>query len=103
MTPELFQPLGARVLVRVLDEDGVSPGGLVIPETAREKGQRGEIAAVGDDTEAIKVEVGDRVLFAKYSGTDLRLGGDDYLILEATDLLAVIRPRPVLAGAAKSA
>lgn len=94
ITPELFQPLGARVLVRVLDDDGVSPGGLVIPETAREKGQRGEIAAIGDDTEAIKVSVGDRVLFAKYSGTDLRLAGEDYLIMDVSDVLAVIRPQP---------
>lgn len=96
-SPETFRPLGSRVLVRVLDEDGMSPGGLVIPETAREKGQRGEIAAIGDDTEAIKVAVGDRVLFAKYSGTDLRLGSEDYLIMEASDLLAVISPQPAAA------
>ncbi len=100
LSPEFFQPLGARVLIRVLDEDGVSPGGLVIPETAREKGQRGEVAAIGDDSEAIKVAVGDRVLFAKYSGTDLRLGGEDHLIMDVSDLLAVIRPQPAVAGAA---
>jgi chaperonin GroES len=88
---EQVQPLGSRVLIRVLEEESVTASGLVIPDTAKEKGQRGEVVAVGDDEEVIKVAKGDRVLFAKYSGTELRFDGDDYLIIEATDLLAIIR------------
>lgn len=100
MTPETVQPLGSRVLIRILAEDSVTASGLVIPDTAKEKGQRGEVVAVGDDEEASKVAVGDRVLFAKYSGTDLSLGGDDHLIMDVADLLAVIRPSGSVASAA---
>jgi chaperonin GroES len=99
MIPETVQPLGSRVLIRVLAEDSVTASGLVIPDTAKEKGQRGEVVAVGDD-EAITVAVGDRVLFAKYSGTELSFGGEDHLILEVADLLAVIRPSGAVATAA---
>jgi chaperonin GroES len=86
---ETIRPLGARVLVRVLEEESVTPTGLLIPDTAKEKPQRGEVVAVGDD-EDIKVAPGDKVLYPKYSGTELRLGGVDHLILEASDILAVI-------------
>ncbi len=86
---ETVRPLGTRVLVRVLDEESVTPSGLFIPDTAKEKPQRGEVVAVGDD-EDIKVAAGDRVLYPKYSGTELRLAGVDHLILDATDLLAVL-------------
>jgi chaperonin GroES len=91
MTHEIVQPLGARVLVRVLEEESVTPSGLVIPETAKEKPQRGEVVAVGDDEEAIKVTPGDRVLYPRYSGTEVRVDDIDHLILEANDLLAVLR------------
>ena len=73
----------------MLDEESVTPSGLFIPDTAKEKPQRGEVVAVGED-EDIKVEPGNRVLYPKYSGTDLRVGGVDHLILESTDLLAVL-------------
>jgi chaperonin GroES len=86
---ESVRPLGARVLVRVLDEESVTPSGLLIPDTAKEKPQRGEVVAVGDDDD-VKVAPGDRVLYPKYSGTELRLSGVDHLILEMTDLLAVL-------------
>jgi chaperonin GroES len=86
---ETVRPLGARVLVRVLDEESVTPSGLLIPDTAKEKPQRGEVVAIGDD-EDIKVAPGNRVLYPKYSGTELRVGGVDNLILDATDLLAVL-------------
>jgi len=86
---ETVRPLGARVLVRVLDEESVTPSGLLIPDTAKEKPQRGEVVAIGDD-EDIKVAPGNRVLYPKYSGTELRVGGVDHLILDATDLLAVL-------------
>ena len=86
-----IQPLGARVLARVVEEEAVTKGGLVIPDTAKEKPQRAEVIAVGDDEDMIKVVPGDLVLFAKYTGTELRFDGTDYLILDAGDLLAVIR------------
>ncbi len=95
---ELIQPLGSRVLVRVLPEESVTKSGLYLPDTAKEKPQRGEVVAVGDDSEAIKVAVGDRVLFPKYTGTELRLDGTDYLLIDAAELLAILREAP--AGAA---
>ncbi len=88
---ETVKPLGTRVLVRVVEEQSVTASGIVLPDTAKEKPQRGEVVAVGDDEEAIKVAPGDRVLYPKYSGTELKLGGLDHLILDANDLLAVLR------------
>ncbi|HLI38831.1 MAG TPA: co-chaperone GroES [Streptosporangiaceae bacterium] len=88
---EEIRPLGSRVLARLVAEESVTRGGLVIPDTAKEKPQRAEVVAVGDDEETIKVAPGDLVLFARYAGTELRLDGADYLILDASDLLAVIR------------
>ncbi len=87
---EMVRPLGARVLVRVEEEASVTASGLVIPDTAKDKPQRGVVVAVGDDEDLLKVAVGDRVLYPKYSGTELRLDGADHLILEASDLLAVV-------------
>jgi chaperonin GroES len=86
---ETVRPLGARVLVRVLEEESVTSSGLVIPDTAKEKPQRGVVVAVGDDDEAIKVSPGDEVLYPRYTGTEVRLQGNDHLIVEANDLLAV--------------
>ncbi len=97
---EQVQPLGSRVLVRLLAEESVTKSGLYVPDTAKEKPQRGEVVAIGDDTEAIKVSVGDRVLFAKYTGTEIRLDGDEHLIIESNDLLAVIRIADAAAAAA---
>ncbi len=88
---ERGEPLGARVLVRVLEDESMTVSGLVIPDTAKEKPQRGIVVAVGDDEEMIKVAPGDRVLFPRYSGTELRLEGFDHLVIEATELLAVLR------------
>lgn len=100
MTPDTIQPLGSRVLVRLLDEDSVTASGLVIPDTAKEKGQKGEVVAVGDDEETIKVKAGDRVLFAKYAGTELSLAGQEHLLMDVNDLLAVLRPVEAVVGAA---
>lgn len=96
---ETVQPLGARVLVQLIEEESYTPSGLVLPDTAKDKPQRGEVVAVGDDEE-IKVEVGDRVFFARYTGTELRLENRDYLILEAADLLAVLSTTGAAASAA---
>ena len=85
---ETVQPLGSRVLVEVLDQESVS--GLVIPDTAKAKQQRGVVVAVGDDQDLIKVKPGETVLFPQYTGTELSLDGRDYLVIDATELLAVI-------------
>jgi chaperonin GroES len=88
------QPLGSRVLVRIVVQESVTPSGLVLPDTAKEKPQRGEVIAIGDDAEVIKVAVGDRVLFPKYTGTEIKLDEQDHLIIESTDLLAILRDQP---------
>jgi chaperonin GroES len=93
-----IQPLGDRVLIRLVEDEAFTKSGLVIPDTAKEKPQRGEVVAVGDDEETIKVKVGDLVLFAKYSGTELRLDGADYLILNSADVLAILRRSAVKAA-----
>ena len=92
-----IQPLGSRVLVRVLAEPATTASGIVLPDTAKEKPQRGEVTAIGDDEDLIKVEPGDVVLYPKYTGTEVSVDGDEHLILEATDLLAVVRTAAVAA------
>ena len=93
-----IRPLGSRVLARIVEEEAVTKSGLVIPDTAKEKPQRAEIIAVGDDEEMIKVVPGDLVLFAKYAGTEVRFDGIDYLILDISDLLAVIGATAAIAA-----
>jgi chaperonin GroES len=85
-TPNL-QPLGSRVLVKPLDQEARTASGLILPETAKEKPQTGLVVALGDD-EAIKVKVDDRVLFAKYSGAEVKLDGVEYLLMDSGDILA---------------
>lgn len=92
-----IRPLADRVVVKPLDETEDMRGGLYIPDTAKEKPQQGEIVAVGpgrvaDDGSRVEMELkkGDRVLYGKYSGTDITLGGDEYLILRESDVLAVL-------------
>ena len=91
------QPLSDRVVVRPLDEFEQMRGGLYIPDTAKEKPSQGEVVAVGpgrvsdDGTRlAMDVRAGDRVLYGKYSGTDVTLGGEEVLILRESDILAII-------------
>ena len=83
----IVQPLGARVLIQPLEQEGRTASGLLLPETAKEKPQTGRVIAVGDD-EGIKVKVDEKVLFAKYTGTEIKLGGVDYLLMDHNDLLA---------------
>jgi len=92
-----IRPLQDRILVRRLDEDEEVQGGIIIPDTAKEKPQEGEVVAVGpgkvtDDGKRQKVEVkeGDRILFAKYAGTEVKVDGEDYLIMREDDVLAVM-------------
>ncbi len=82
-----LQPLGTRVLVKPLEQEARTAGGLYLPETAKEKPQQGLVIAIGED-ETIKVKPNDKVLFAKYTGAEVRLDGGDHLILEANDILA---------------
>jgi chaperonin GroES len=85
-----IRPLGTRVLVQPVEEEGRTSSGIFIPETAKEKPQRGEIIAIGDEEEEIKVKVGQKVLYPKYVGTDIKLDGTDYIIMESDDILAII-------------
>lgn len=82
-----IQPLGTRVLVKPLEQDTKTASGLFLPESAKEKPQTGEVVAIGDD-ESIKLKPKDKVLFAKYSGTEFKFDGVDYLLIEANDVLA---------------
>ena len=87
-----IQPLGSRVLVRPDNEaESRTSGGLYIPETAKEKPQTGEILAIGDDEEEIKVKVGQKVLYPKYTGTEIKLDGMDHIIMDADDILAIVK------------
>jgi chaperonin GroES len=92
-----FRPLHDRVLVRRIDAEEKTPGGIIIPETAKEKPAQGEVLAVGAGTRdeggkltPLDVKVGDRVLFGKWSGTEVVLGGEDRLIMKEADILGVI-------------
>ncbi|MEJ2706678.1 MAG: co-chaperone GroES [Anaerolineales bacterium] len=86
------QPLGSRVLLKPEEEsESRTSSGLYIPETAKEKPQTGFIIAVGDEEEDIKVKVGQKVLFPKYTGTEIKLDGEDHLIMDADDILAIIQ------------
>ncbi len=93
-----IQPLSDRVVVRPLEEAEQMRGGLYIPDTAKEKPQQGEVVAVGpgklsDEGKRLDmdVEVGDKVLYGKYSGTEVTVGGDEYLILRESDILAIVK------------
>ena len=87
-----IKPLGARVVIQPLEEENRTDSGLYIPDTAKEKPQTGVVVAVGVDTEDVKitVKVGDKVLFPKYTGTEIKLGGEDYNIMDFEKVLAVL-------------
>jgi len=86
-----IEPLGDRVLVKVLEQESQTPSGIILPETAREKPQQGLVVAVSQDEEAeIAVEVGDKVLFAKYTGTEIKVDDTPHLLVESSDILALI-------------
>lgn len=87
-----FRPLHDRVLVRRLDEDEKTAGGIIIPDTAKEKPQKGKVVAVGPGKkdEPVTVKVGDDVLYGKYAGTEIALEGSDYLIMRESDILAIV-------------
>lgn len=92
-----LQPLGDRLIVEVLDDEEVLASGIVLPDTAKEKPQRGRILAAGpgprdEDGKHIEMDVGegDEIIFSKYGGTEIKLGADEYLILRESDVLAKV-------------
>ncbi|MCU0544792.1 MAG: co-chaperone GroES [Oscillatoriaceae cyanobacterium Prado104] len=91
------KPLGERVFVKVSASEEKTAGGILLPDTAKEKPQVGEVAAVGpgkrndDGTRTeMEVKVGDKVLYSKYAGTDIKLGTDEYVLLAEKDILAIV-------------
>jgi chaperonin GroES len=102
-----FRPLHDRVLVRRIDAEEKTAGGIIIPDTAKEKPQEGEIVAAGPGARneqgqlvPIDVKPGDRVLFGKWSGTEVKIDGHDYLIMKESDLLGVVEKAGSLKKAA---
>ena len=92
-----IRPLHDRVIVKRMEEERTSPGGIVIPDAAAEKPVRGEVLAAGKGkilengtVRALDVKVGDKVLFGKYSGTEVKVDGDDVLVMREEDIMAVI-------------
>lgn len=92
-----FRPLHDRVLVRRIEAEEKTAGGIIIPDSAKEKPSEGEIVSVGEgardedgDRIPLDVKVGDRVLFGKWSGTEVKVGGEDLLIMKESDILGVI-------------
>jgi chaperonin GroES len=102
-----FRPLHDRVVIRRVEEEQKTKGGLIIPDTAKEKPMQGEVLAVGPgarnekgDLVPMGVEVGDRVLFGKWSGTEVKLDGDDLLIMKESDIMGVLEEGAAQAKAA---
>ena len=92
-----LQPLEDRIVVKPSEGEEMTASGLVIPDTAKEKPQEGEVIAVGPgrfedgDRVPLDVKVGDKVIYSKYGGTEVKLAGDEYLILSARDVLAIVK------------
>jgi chaperonin GroES len=92
-----FKPLGARALVQIVEREETTASGIVLPDTAKEKPQTAKVVAVGEgkldkDDQRVPVDVsqGDVIVFAKYSGTEISLDGEDYMILDADDILGIV-------------
>ena len=92
-----FRPLHDRILVKRIDAEEKTKGGIIIPDTAKEKPQEGEVIAVGPGARneagqvvALDVKAGDRVLFGKWSGTEVKIGGEDLLIMKESDIMGIV-------------
>ena len=92
MTKVNIKPLADRVLIKPADVEEKTAGGIIIPDTAKEKPQKGQVVAVGDGKkdEPLIVKVGDSVLYGKYAGTELTVDGNDYLIMRESDVVAIV-------------
>lgn len=97
MTATTFRPLHDRVLVKRLEAEEKTAGGIIIPDTAKEKPMEGEVISVGSGARSedgkihpMDVKAGDRILFGKWSGTEIKLGGDDFLVMKESDIMGVL-------------
>ena len=95
-----FRPLGDRVLVKRVEEETKTKGGIIIPDTAKEKPQEGEVVAVGPgarndkgDVVALDLKAGDKILFGKWSGSEVKVDGEDLLIMKESDVMGIIEAR----------
>ncbi len=102
-----FRPLHDRVVVKRVEEDTKTAGGIIIPDTAKEKPQQGEVVAVGPGARdekgkivALDVKAGDRVLFGKWSGTEVKIDGEDLLIMKESDILGILEGKASTKAAA---
>lgn len=93
----MLKPLGDRIIVKALEAETASAGGIILPDTAKEKPQKGEVIAVGPGkvldngkTSAVDVKVGDRVVYSKYGGTEIKVGGEEVIILRSDDILGIL-------------
>ncbi len=84
-----IKPLGDRVLIKPITEEKRTEGGLVLPDTSKEKPQKAEVIAVGK-LEDVDLNVGDRVIFSKYAGTEIKIDGEDYILIDSGDILGLI-------------
>jgi chaperonin GroES len=106
--PMKFRPLHDRVVVRRVEEEERTKGGIIIPDTAKEKPQQGEVVAVGPGARneegqivALDVKEGDRILFGKWSGTEVKIDGEELLIMKESDILGIIENHAETAGKGK--
>jgi chaperonin GroES len=97
-----FRPLHDRVVVKRVDSEEKTKGGIIIPDTAKEKPQEGEVIAVGPGArdengkvQALDVKVGDRILFGKWSGTEVKIDGEELLIMKESDIMGIVEQTPV--------
>ena len=101
MAKTKFRPLHDRVVVRRIDEEGKTAGGIIIPDTAKEKPMQGEVLSVGPggrnekgDLVPMDVKVGDTILFGKWSGTEVKLDGEELLIMKESDIMGIVEGKP---------
>jgi chaperonin GroES len=94
-----FRPLGDRVVIKRVEEEAKTRGGIIIPDTAKEKPQEGEVIAIGPGARdesgkvhPLEVKPGDRILFGKWSGSEVKIGGEDLLIMKESDILGILDP-----------
>jgi chaperonin GroES len=94
-----FRPLQDRVLIRRIEQEEKSRGGIIIPDTAKEKPMEGEVVAAGPGTRGedgklhpLDVKIGDRVLFGKWSGTEIKIDGEEYVVMKESDIMGIVEP-----------